>query len=114
MLQGASRRDLLGRLHDLELPPQVKAVGLTRQGSRAAFFVVTDASGSVTAQARAAATDLLPDLQDVPVVTRDVPGRLRAAAYLPRAQAEALTPEQESSTPSCSAHSSRTGAPTCV
>ena len=100
-----SRGRLLERLYGLELPSQIKAVGLTRHNGQAAFLVVTDtsgdaasrdaasrdAAGAVTAQA----AELFPELGDVPVVTREVPGRLRAAAYLPGAQADALTPEQE-------------------
>lgn len=86
-----SQNSLLGRLHELALPPHVKAVGLTRQGGQNAVLVITDTSEGLTAQA----ADLLPELSDVPVVTRSVPGRIRAATYLPGAQAEALTPEQE-------------------
>lgn len=86
-----SRGGLLERLYGLTLPPQVKAAGLTRHNGQNAVLLVMDTSGGVTAQA----ADLIPDLQDVPVVTREVPGRLRAATYLPGAQAEALTPEQE-------------------
>lgn len=82
---------MLERLYGLTLPPQVKAAGLTRHNGQNAVLLVMDTSGGVTAQA----ADLIPDLQDVPVVTREVPGRLRAATYLPGAQAEALTPEQE-------------------
>lgn len=66
-----------------ELPPQVKAVGLTRHNVQPALLSAFGA-------------ELLPpSLQGLPVVWRDVPGRLHAATYLPSAQSEALTPEQD-------------------
>ena len=88
-----SRGRLLERLYGLELPSQIKAVGLTRHNGQAAFLVVTDAFRDTAVTAQAA--ELFPELGDVPVVTLEVPGRFRAAAYLPGAQADALTPEQE-------------------
>ena len=88
-----SRGRLLERLYGLELPSQIKAVGLTRHNGQAAFLIVTDTSGDTALTAQAA--ELFPELGDVPVVTLEVPGRFRAAAYLPGAQADALTPEQE-------------------
>ena len=90
-----SRGRLLERLYGLELPSQIKAVGLTRHNGQAAFLVVTDASRGTAGAVAAQAAELFPELGDVPVVTLEVPGRFRAAAYLPGAQAEALTPEQE-------------------
>ena len=90
-----SRGRLLERLYGLTLPSQIKAVGLTRQDGQAAFLVVTDTFGDTAGAVTAQASELFPELGDVPVVTLEVPGRFRAAAYLPGAQADALTPEQE-------------------
>lgn len=75
-----------------ELPPQVKAVGLTRHNAQPALLVVTHERPALSAFG---AELLPPSLQGLPVVWRDVPGRLHAAAYLPSAQSEALTPEQD-------------------
>lgn len=85
--------DLLGRLSEAALPPQVKAVGITRHNGQLALLVVTDEREGLAAFSTA---ELLPQsLQGLPVVVRDIPGRLHAAAYLPSAQSQALTPEQE-------------------
>lgn len=93
----ATERNLLERLYEAALPPHVKAVGITRHNGQPALLVVTDEREGLAALSTA---ELLPrSLQGLPVVLRDVPGRLHAAAYLPRAQSQALTPEQEALNP---------------
>jgi hypothetical protein len=88
-----TEHDLLEQLSEAELPPQVKALGVTRRNGQPALLVVTAAREGLAAFATA---ELLPrSLHRLPVVLRDVPGKLHAAAYLPSAQREALTPEQE-------------------
>jgi hypothetical protein len=89
-----TRADLAALIARTPLPPHIKALGLTQRGRRPALFVVTyagsralSALSSVEAQWQAA-------LPNVPMVVRETPGPLRAA-YLPRPQGEALTPEQE-------------------
>lgn len=85
--------ELLEQLAVVALPPQVKAVGLTRHSGQSALLVVTHDQLGVAAFAT---TELPPrTLRAMLLVLRDVPGRLRAASYLPGAQSEALTPEQE-------------------
>ncbi len=70
--------DLLERLSEAALPPQVKAVGITRHNGQLALLVVTDEREGLAAFSTA---ELLPrSLHGLPVVLRDVPGRLDAAA----------------------------------
>lgn len=94
-----TRLELAAFIAQTPLPPHVKALGLTHQGRRPALFMVTSTDGTTLSAFREGREPALSAFQDalrsVPVVMRAVPGPLRAAAYLPRAQGEALTPEQE-------------------
>ncbi len=88
--------DVLEQLSSLELPPSIKAVGLTHHRNEPAVLVVLGASGL---RALSALELPLPELRGLSVVLREIPGELRATAYLPAAQQQALTPEQEALEP---------------
>lgn len=86
-------QSIVERLTEAELPQQVKAIGLTRHDGRDALLLITNEG---TGPVAFATSTLLPrSFQGLPVVHREIPGRLRAAHYLPAAQTEALTPEQD-------------------
>ncbi|ADI14390.1 trypsin-like peptidase domain-containing protein [Truepera radiovictrix] len=90
-----ARADLAALIAHAPLPPHVKALGLTQRARRPALFVVTYAGSRALSALSSAEAPLRAALPEVPMVVRETPGPLRAASYLPRAQGEALTPEQE-------------------
>ena len=80
-------------LAEVQLPPEVKAVGVTRHDAQAALLVIVREQG-----VRAFGTDmqdLFGSVSSLPLVMREVSGDLYATGRLPVAQTQALTPEQE-------------------
>ena len=84
--------DLIGAV---QLPPEVKAVGLTRHDAQDALLVIVRDRGVQAFGAAEEMQDLFGTLPNLPLVMREVSGDLRATTNLPVAQTQALTPEQE-------------------
>ena len=79
----------------VQLPPEVKALGLTRHDAQDALLVIVRDAG-VQAFGSGDMHGLFADaLPNLPLVMREVSGDLRATMNLPVAQTQALTPEQE-------------------
>ena len=79
----------------VQLPPEVKAVGLTRHDAQDALLIIVRDRGVRAFGAAEGMQDLFGTLPNLPLVMREVSGDLRATANLPVAQTQALTPEQE-------------------
>ncbi len=85
--------DFVTLLAAVQLPPEVKAVGLGRQDEQDALLVIVRNAG-----VRAFGTemqDLFGEVSSLPLIMREVSGDLYATGRLPVAQTQALTPEQE-------------------
>ena len=88
-------RDFTDVISTVQLPPDVKAIGLTRHDAQAALLVIVRDAGVQafgSGDIRGLFADALPNL---PLVMREISGNLRATGTLPVAQTQALTPEQE-------------------
>ncbi len=86
--------DFVDLLAGVQLPPEVKAVGVTRHNAQDALLVVLRERG-VRAFGAETMQDLFSSVSGLPLVMREVSGELRATGQLPVAQSQALTPEQE-------------------